>query len=329
MLPRTDSHGYFYSTGAGRPVQIMVFAPDGRLSGGFGTPGTGPALVSTVLDIVPAAGDSIFVFDTEGVHVFSPQHEHAREMSLEVRPPLARVEWSGLHTNNDDLNRHAVLADGRMLRAGTGRDFRILSPDGSVTPAITVDTTRARGCYWCGRWSFVFAPGDRLYAAVDESYVVEERGLDGTLLRRFVRDAKWFPPRKPLAGKEANTDEAGLAEISRPKLVGIRRTPDGLIWTHSYVMDPANPVPMSVVDAFTQVAERGSIGGIPRDIQNQVQAHFHTYVEVFDPERNELLATRVYPFLLIPMTGDLAAQPIRRGPEFSSWKIHRLRLMRS
>jgi hypothetical protein len=324
LLPRVDSRGYFYSTGSGRPTQIIVFAADGNVVGGFGTPGSGPGLVGGVNDIILGSGDSLYVLSDARMHVFSANHEQIREVPVDGRS-LASGMGAPLVMNYGDQQNTVPLHDGTMLRAGRNHTFRILSPDGGVGPPVTLPSDSSLKCAFCKFRTYIpAAAAGHIYSATEDDYVVEELELTGNLVRRFVRDVSWFPRYRPRAVPATN--EAGLAELSRPRLMGIRRTADGMIWTHSLVMDKANPVPMSVVELFVGIAE--NLGDVPLDIATQVQTHFTTVVEVFDPVKNELLATATYPYLLFPMSGDLAARPQRHGPIASTWTVFRLRLKR-
>jgi hypothetical protein len=117
-----NSRGQFFAIEGSARRSVVVFDSSGRVAGTFGKPGTGPGEFSRLSEVKVGRGDSLFVFDSKWVHVFSPSFEYARHYPLAA---LARP-YPG---------QSVVLRDGRMVLPTSANRIALLNVDGTLDSA--------------------------------------------------------------------------------------------------------------------------------------------------------------------------------------------------
>jgi hypothetical protein len=301
VLPAVDSRGRFYLVDASGG-QVIAFRPDGRLLTSFGKAGMGPGEFARIRVIVATSGDTLLVFGNRTVHVVSPGYEHVRQFSDSM------ATSAGID--------HAVLRDGRILRGVSDvRGFALLHPDGVLEPPVVlrdIDTTFA--CGDCRERVFRESyAGGSVWSGTMNRYVLEEHKVDGTFVRRFIREVEWFKPwgKEPQAGGGDDIDE-----LSVFRFLGAGQNPDGIVWTHSAGIE--NPDEVRRMMAATDPASGFD--------EERLFGLMTTHIEAIDPESGKLLGGMTVPGLALPLNHEFSGQIIIDDSGGWAWKIFRLRV---
>lgn len=342
VAPARDSRGRYYAVDGTSRREVHVFDGSGRRTQTFGKPGRGPGEFSNIADLEVGREDSLFVFESRRVLVFSPDYVYVREFPFQE---FSAARPSGMLT----------LSDGRFLMASAPNRFSILSPDGSMdsvsaragaelaamrasrgaTPmslssipmGIRLEGADTTICMQCGLRSFgEGADAGTIWSASMHQYVVEQHDLSGKLLRRVVREAAWYPkwPAEEVAAdmhggmamEMSINNEFMLKESRKSRVVGMYEA-GGLLWTQSTTQDPENPIPPDT-DFMKELMASGS----------SLDRHFVTVVEALDVGKGELVAARHLPGMVRPLGGDLVVQVLPDEDGVRSFRILRLRLVR-
>jgi len=248
---------------------IAVFSASGELSTLFGREGGGPQEFSSAqgkkLLRVDADGH-LYVFDGIHVHVInatSLQHLDKRTIRMIARDAAivgssTVVQWpvgapGGMSTPLQ------VFSDGSRQSFGIGA-----SREHPLTEPAQLDSYRvvARTADGLGLWSGFLG-----------RYVVSRFTLDGSESVRVIRDSEWFQP------YGSNKRGEGVLIHSRPRLVGLRETTDGLI-----------DVAIAQGDANFQPLSGNPSGETPLDDYLDLNRFFDTTVEVIDIRRGRVIA---------------------------------------
>jgi hypothetical protein len=314
MLPARDSRGRFYVRPARGASSIYAFGPDGRLMTEFGRAGKGPGELSRILSISVGAGDSLFVFENTRVHVFSPEYEHVRQFAVDF--PLSE----GIFTS--------VLKDGSIVTTTGERTFVVISSDGKAAPERTLERSDAVPCPMCGpRMLRVGIDPGTLWSSPMNKYAVDQHDREGRLLQRFVRVAWWAPDwgtRKVIEDQPSMQEI--MDELTRSRFLGVRQSADSLLWTHVAALEDDNNSDLQqMLVGLMNTPDNQS--GIP-DAVSEILNRFSTHVEAIDPNSKELLASAVYPGIILPLADELSAQFAQDPLSGLAWRIIRFRLER-
>jgi hypothetical protein len=316
-----NSRGQFFVIEGSARRSVVFFDSSGRVAGTFGKPGTGPGEFSRLSEVKVGRGDSLFVFDSKWVHVFSPSFEYARHYPLAA---LARP-YPG---------QSVVLRDGRMVLPTSANRIALLNVDGTLDSASRAgvegpwqpaalraigiwlqgsDTVR---CLDCGRRYVGLAnDGDAIWSGAMNIFVIQKHDLSGRLLQQITRDVDWFPPWH--SDMPAGNSAAVREYFMRPRLVGAAQNPDGLIIVLVHRASRANPFP----------PEFDFLGSSPGKV-SAIDLHHETVVEVLDPASVKLLASVRLQGEAVLLNDGLIAQFVPDSVNARATKILRLRIQR-
>jgi hypothetical protein len=291
VLPARDSRGRFYLSDL-RGGLVYVFGPNGRLLTSFGKPGRGPGEFVGLRTIFVTPGDTLLVVGGPSIHVISPEYVHVRE-------------YRNLSGSLDELAA-TILSDGRILTGYSRHQFAVIDSVGRAEQRIKLQDIDTTACGECGERTYREArsPGS-VWSGPLNTYRVEHHDLTGKLIRRFIRTASWYPAWGPREIEARNI----VVELSRPRLVGVREGRDGVVWTH------------------VSLVENGDkLGAIDEDVPKQMAqlwSRVRTHIEAIDQDKPQLLAGTVLDGLVVPLTGDYAAQLCVDDVGGWAWKILR------
>lgn len=188
MIAR-DGAGRFYTgccwiAGQG---QVLIWDQNGDFLRSQGRLGEGPGeFPRGWLAFFPGADDSLYVFDTNArMTVFGPSGALSRTVSS---PPISPMSQFATRLTDDGT----FVSVGPVWGGASEHRFHVTDVDGALVRSFgeptDLDVMNAAVGYGSGRT--FWALGD---LGGEHAYVLEEWGLDGRLLRRFVRDAEWWP----------------------------------------------------------------------------------------------------------------------------------------
>jgi hypothetical protein len=205
-----------------------------------------------------------------------------------------------------------LLADRRILLGRNNHQFALVAATGVQQDRVVlrdVDTSR---CGECGERIFRESlAGGSVWSAPLNLNRVEQHDLSGTLLRRYVRAAEWF---RPWDTKEIRADEV-VVELGRPRVMGVRQASDGVLWSHT-----------------TLIEQPQDLAGIDEDNARQMARLWRrviTRVQAIDDSSREFLGEMTLPGMVLPMNDrDLSAQLMVNESGDWSWKILRFRAQR-
>lgn len=297
-----DKHGRFYTVPT-RPGKVAVYEEDGRLTAVVGRLGDGPGEFRSVSSIAIGPGDSLFVFSSPRVTVFSPSGRFVRTRMI---PGSFRVRSA------------AVLADGSMILQGLvnsaaefGLPFHRLPPAGDVLRSFGAPADASfvwRSVYDEAR-RFATAGDSVLWSSKLSHYLLEEWTLDGSARRSIERKVEWFAPWTWTPGRETDVRIAA----PDPHISGVTVDDSGLLWVSAQVKDQAwrQRRPSETPIGAAEYAEA-----------------VDTMIEVIDPARPALLASRRLPGVIWMIDSDLAAEYVEDSAGFTIVRVLRLRLVR-
>ena len=308
----TDSRGRFYATSNHDPT-IAVFDGRGRFLRTIGRQGQGPGEFVRRPLMLFGPGDSLYaiVGDTRRMTVFSPEYEVARTVTLSttlssaVRLPDGRFLLSGLSRSAESIGHPLHLVDQQGAHV---RSF------GSTTVP-----DRYGGTVRMGRDALIDAArrlaapvGPNLWTAKFNDYVLEQWSLDGRKLAQMIRQVPWFPPNanvRPPANATAGTHR------EPPQMRSLSEDTAGRLWT-------LTTVPDRDWQPRTLPAAPGGGTYTPDSLRHKLH---DSVLEVIDPARGEVLATRTFdtlfmsfiaPDLLVSFTEDAGG-----NPRYVVWRV--------
>jgi hypothetical protein len=212
--PARDSRGRFYAMADGARRVAYAFDPRGRLLQQFGTAGQGPGEFSSlVTEIRAGRGDTLFFFERNKVHVFSPDYGYSRTVTTAI------PGFQGRGT--------AVLANGTLVLPTAQSQFTLLDPTGQRIGAgpVTLEGVDATPCLSCRprHFSAGVQPGT-VWSSAENAYVVEQHDMTGKLLARFTRQVSWF-----FRWSDSQGGGHGdiRAELSKSRFAGVTQGSDG------------------------------------------------------------------------------------------------------
>jgi hypothetical protein len=290
----TDQRGRFYINGPYDPA-ILVFDARGRFLQRIGRQGQGPGEFAGAPIIFFGGGDTLYALDRARLTVFSPEYKLVRTATL-------GLSYSSV----------VRLPDGHFLLSGSGR-----TPESIGYPLHLIDETGAHVRSFgsaTGAKDLPSAPDPsirRLAAPVGQSVwsvkltqlVLEQWTFGGKQLTRITRDAPWFP--RNIQMPRGGTDGT---HPSPPWIGSVSQDKAGLLWTLTIVPDR---------EWRPRTLPQHPGGGTytPDSLRHKIH---DSVLEVIDPERRVVLATRTFdtlfkafiaPGLLASYTEDASGNP--------------------
>lgn len=267
----SDSRGRVIATSLFTPGVLVVFDAEGNLEEFVDRPGRGPGEFSRVSRMAIGSTDEILLFD-DRVSVFASDLTFMRTVRAPTRVGALTVSSSG------EITVLSVLLDGsRSPRLHTfgpeGELLRSFAP--APRPLSGDDRNEAAGA---------LAPDDDggIWMAVHPRYELT-RYVDGDAVQQIRRRVEWY---QPWRGFDPQTT---ITTPPQPRVGTIWVDEEGLLWTASWIQDPAWEAPRD-----ESLAEED-----PSRI-------WDTMVEVLDPASGELVAQRRFDDQMWLMTNGLA-----------------------
>ena len=270
-----DSRGrYYVTTPETRDKPPFVFDARGRFLQRLGRRGDGPGEYREPQVIIVAPGDTLHILDrtTNRYTVLSPDYAVARTANL--LPDM----WSAVRMPDGHLIVNARVRDAPRI----GLPFHVVDPQGqylrSFGDANPIYDFRNAG-FPNIRWLAASDSGTFWAAPYVEWYTVERWTTSGAKMTEIIRSPEWYEP----------YDQFWLPRPDRapaPTIRGIWEGDGGLLW---------------VVLAVQDINWRDGLGPV-RTVEGQTvtpvvdeQRVYDGVIEVIDPIRGELVASRRFP----------------------------------
>jgi hypothetical protein len=227
--------------------------------------------------------DTLYVFEPGmgRVTVFSPDYQLVRIAPFPSNPMMGvlalggdRFVLSAMIGRTPGGGAPEMLAEPLHL-VSDGKIVRSFGMDSTYVPASVQDQERKGRAL--GR-----STRGRVWSAHNLRYVVERWDTSGTHELSIVRDVDWFPQVRPKSGHPMQVRPA-------PVLLGVWEDSKGRVWTLIRVADARW---RARTQGKSSIAGAGSIGRPPDELQDSL---YDSILEVFDPERGVLLASRRLP----------------------------------
>jgi hypothetical protein len=256
---------------------ILQWDSDGSFLRSYGRRGEGPGEFAGLGDLLlfPGPGDSLFVVDDRNTwSVFDSDLSFARS-------------FRGTYSGRSERTVHVtstgqVLTTGPVMSGGQGNSFHTMALDGTILshtgpmslpaglpddgyfPRVSAYNPRSN--------TFWVAPPDGAPGAM----ILEERTLDGQLLRAIRREAPWFPE----GGFPPTHDRT---EPPLPTYVLLHMDGDGLLWVAVTVRS----------DAWRRPGRSSlPLQGPSRDTA-RIRTQYDSRVEVIDVEAGVVVASMI------------------------------------
>jgi len=294
-----DRRGRIYSAARTQsgPGTVLAWNADGSFRATVGREGEGPGELSGrgLKRVYVGAGDSLIIRDVGRWSVFGPDLTFGRVINS------AALQRAREHVHPLDDGRflvtepvpgaepehwfHVVSATGHEVRS-----FGPADPTAVADHGWDAANLPPRPSAYRGGFTFWAAPA----ATADGEYVLEERSVDGQLLRTLRRAAPWL-----------HEEVAVSPRLTLPAFQLLHQDEAGLLWVLAIVQDPRNRDP-------GEEAPEGE-----RD-----SALFDVRWEVIDPDVGEVLASGVIDTL--PGEDEVGWPPVARflqGRAVSYWPV--------
>jgi hypothetical protein len=211
-----------------------------------------------------------------------------------------------------------ALADGRLLvnmdlrtSDAAGLPLHFVDPHGAVVRSFgSENPVYRRDMPGLTRRSLAVRSDGSFWAVGFSDYSIELWTADGTLRRRWLRDADWFEPHPGRAAVRRG-------EAPKPVIVDIREDARGLLWTMIWIADP---------EWEAAIAQGGSIQGQQRLTTTSADAYLDTRIEVIDLQNNRLLLSKTIPQALHSFVGQDQAAAYRETEDGAFIDIYRMTL---
>lgn len=290
-----DSRGRIFLYAAYSPP-VKAYDAGGRYVATLGAEGQGPGEFRGVGAVRVSAGDTVHVFDGDNLRtsVFSPALRLARTTRLEIPPQTEAAALGGDRVvlgvplrspSRAGLPLH-LLDGGRVVRS-------FGSTSGAFRPDIP---------YFDERAIAPAGPG-RVWVVHKNRYQVELWSTDGRKLRELRRSVAWFPPH--VAERPVSPDRPPPTTIQQVAVDGA-----GRLWIKILVPDR---------DWRRAVRAGGPHGYTVRDRAG----YYDTLIEVIDPRRGRVLASRRFPELVQLLGHDRIGAVVTGAddiPRFVVWR---------
>ncbi|MDP2956353.1 MAG: hypothetical protein Q8N53_08020 [Longimicrobiales bacterium] len=271
-----DAAGRFWVTTPMVPGEIGVYGQDGKILTTLGGVGQGPSEFLTTRQIL-AVGRTVSVLD--------PVNQ--RETVFDLDFHVVRTAFIQGYVNealalNDSIR---VFNINLWTPERVGYPLHLVDGRGSLVASFGYVEEVARQDMPLRGWRVLAASsGGKFWAARASQYLLERWTVAGEKRLSIVRSVPWFRPH----------DDYSMTPP--PPLIGaLWEAPDGLLWVAIRVADPEWERAMEIRP------------GRPKRVVNY-NKFYDTILEVIDPEKGEVLASRrVDPFLEHFLGGGLMA----------------------
>jgi hypothetical protein len=263
--------------------QYVVFDSAGQRLAIFGRKGRGPGEFDGVQGKTFGAADTLYVFmpGLGRVGVVSPDYQFVRTVPF---PPIPTSQFVALGDDRFVLAATATFPTADRRRETLADPLHLVS-EGSIVRSFGTDSLPTPGSVEeSAEKSRFIGPSTRgrIWSAHFRRYVIERWDTAGTLELSIVREVEWFPIVRA-------TYQDPMLVRPHPSQTGVWEDSEGRVWTLIRVADAKwrarPPVKPSTL-------ERGSIGRTPAELQDSL---YDSIIEVFDPKRGVLLASRRFP----------------------------------
>jgi hypothetical protein len=302
-----DSRNQYFFFSPWTHGKVFIHDESGKRIGEFGREGRGPGEYWGHPD-VNFDGDTIHVFDggLSRHTVLSSSFEVIRTGPMAVVGPRCYLLpgdrlLSTTHIREGVDQRALVIGDsrGKVVRE-FGPRIASRSPDD-----------------WISRWwSFSEPRNGMTWVAPINRYVLEKWDTAGRRRAIIERDAPWFVTWDDLAFYEPNVKRP------RPSLGKVREDKAGLLWILTHVADSG----WKARDGTPTQTEGGMMNRVH---YTQFDEFFDTIVEIIDPKRGVLLASKRLPQYFYDFAGDGIVWSLREDKDgIAHIDVHRLAFKR-
>jgi hypothetical protein len=273
-----DSRGRFYTWSTDRR-EVLVYTQDGSLSARLGKQGQGPGEISrsgTRLSVLP--GDSLVAFSANMFIVFSPDGVAVRSVALPggaMGVPLV-FENGGM-----------VLGLMAQTAGAMGYGIHVFSPAGELARSFGGNGIYEPRCPQCIAYRFGRVRGEEmLWVIPPNRYTILRMDLTGGVQDSMNVTNSWLIP----------SDEPLRPIVP---VTYIREDGEGLLWVFA-IDRPSIPRGRGVSVAADSMIRR-------------IAAETRTIIDVYDPRRRQLVASRILPGAYIGFGGGELARTIGTG----------------
>ncbi len=272
-----DGRGRYYVAPTFDMGRVLVYDSTGTFMSVFGQAGGGPKELGRIRRFRVSTGDSLHILHGGRYTVVSPTH-------VVVRTQIVRV-----NTGEFAVLRGGQLVVGGVLgtRAGAGyplhllegdsvvRSFGLEKPDQRLESSILLKAHRvangSNGRVWLGHYN---------------QYQLELWDTTGTRIRTLRRDADWFVPWQSFTGGP-----------TRPVMADVQQDINGYLWVLVAVPLRSSVLRFRREQGF-QAREQ------PVMSVSEESSAFYTMIEVIDPDRGEMVASRRVDDLVVGFASD-------------------------
>jgi hypothetical protein len=268
-----DSRGIVYVAPTAAQA-ILAFSSRGKLLGSFGRKGKGPGEFFWLQNVEIGPRDSVFALDHASISVFSPDRKFVRRTgslpsTVSEHVILPRSDFFALTSPSRDND--SLIA--------------YFSPKGELKrryPPAWLRVSEVATEYMLLFRALSYGGDNTLWVARHDRYEIERRDTAGNVVQLLTRIADWWP--KP------SIEHAYFPRERRPEpeLTSVHQDAQGLLWV-TIVTGKA---------AWKQLDKPKPNRHRPMPPHGEWISFFETVVEVLDPQRGTLLATRRFPFFL-------------------------------
>jgi hypothetical protein len=279
----------YYVIDYGQPNNVLIFGESGSFLGVIGRAGSGPGELQSVKSL-SVWGDTLFVYDqgNQKELAFSSDRRLLRERRLYVNAMEAVLRTK----NATYVNTPVFTADrlGYPIHR-IGADGRVTASFGATTPSF--DPRKP----WLWHRVLVPAAEGGLWVAPRTAFTLEWWTENGQLVRRIVRDAKWFIPDldRPVGKPDPPPPWiTGLRERGR-NLVVLVAVPDP---NYTKILGPPKPTPH----------------GLLYDVDREDEL-YDTIIEIIDKTTGSVRVTQRLSQVLTGFLDDSTVVAMRRDPD--------------
>lgn len=307
---RRDQRGRYFATGY-PGEQLLVFDSAGRFTRSLGRRGQGPGEFTSANRVRVGPDGSVHVFETNRrVTVYDPELRLRRTTTLPVAATIALPLAGGRMVVSSASPAVAPRRRGAAapLIPQAAGPVRIINTDGTTIRLLgrAVGDTALRCPRCTSREVSNSTDAGAVWVGHYNRYQIEKWDTSGRHVLTLRRRADWFIP--------WGVDSTRPISSQEPQLAAIEEDSQGRIWLFFAVPDPTRRVD----------GRLGGRGGMAALVA-RVQGTLDTIVEVIDPVRGRLIATRRFADPLIS-AGGLYAYSVREVPSgyvfMEVWRLH-------
>jgi hypothetical protein len=261
-----NASGRYYVGPTYSPGNVAVYDARGAFVQAIGHQGAGPGEVTSVEYLAVGHGDTLGVFGSDNMVLFSPDFRVIRDIRFNAAPRAAIVLPGG------STLIHAYYFD----RESFGHPFHVFDANGTRRRSFGAETGVVRGADLATQTRWLAPAAAGVWTARPNRYEIELRDTTGTVRLRLSRQPEWFEP------WEAYPSGAPYQVRPPSQIVAIREDEFQRLWVLAYVAS-ADWQPSSQAGRELRVTPR---------TQDQL---FDTVLDVIDVQDGNVLASRTLP----------------------------------